>query len=204
MTAPAPQRLPRHLAIIMDGNGRWAEERGWPRYRGHAAGAKAVNRTVTACRELGIEVLTLYAFSEQNWARPEDEVTALMQLLHDYVHDERFEILDNGIRLTTIGDVDRLPSWVRSPLQALCEESKHNTGMILALALSYGGREEVVRSVQRLAVEVAEGRLAPDAIDEAAIAGGLYTAAWPDPDLVLRTSGEARLPGRWSDVEACR
>ncbi|MCB9526279.1 MAG: isoprenyl transferase [Myxococcales bacterium] len=185
--------MPRHLAIIMDGNGRWAEQRGLPRHQGHAAGAKAVNRTVTACRELGIEVLTLYAFSEQNWARPEDEVEALMQLLHDYVHDERFEILDNGIRLTTIGDVDRLPAWVRRPLQALCDESAGNRGMVLALALSYGGREEVVHSVRRLAAEVAAGRLDPAAIDEAAIARGLYTAQWPDPDLVLRTSGEARL-----------
>ncbi len=194
---PAPVkalgRLPRHLAIIMDGNGRWAEQRGLPRHAGHAAGAKAVNRTVRACRELGIEVLTLYAFSEQNWARPEDEVEALMQLLHDYVHDERFEILNNGIRLTTIGDVDRLPRWVSGPLRALCAESAKNEGMLLALALSYGGREEVLRSVQALAREVAAGRLAPEAIDEAALARGLYTAQWPDPDLVVRTSGEARL-----------
>lgn len=184
---------PRHVAIIMDGNGRWAEQRGLPRQAGHAAGAKAVNRIVRASRQLGLEVLTLYAFSEQNWARPEYEVDALMQLLHDYVRDERWEILDNGIRLTTIGEIDRLPRWVRGPLQALCAESANNQGMTLALALSYGSREEMVRSVQAVAREVAAGRLAPEAIDEAAIAGGLYTAGWPDPDLIIRTSGEERL-----------
>lgn len=191
--ARPPVEVPRHVAIIMDGNGRWAEERGLPRVAGHREGARAVNRTVRACRELGVEVLTLYAFSEQNWARPEDEVGALMQLLHDYVHEERFEILDNAIRLTTIGDVARLPAFVRIPLEALKAESAKNRGMTLALALSYGGREELVRSVRRLAHRVAAGELAPDAIDADAIEGGLYTAGWPAPDLMIRTSGEVRL-----------
>ena len=185
--------LPRHVAIIMDGNGRWAQQRDLPRREGHAAGAKTVNRIVRACPQLGIEVLTLYAFSEQNWSRPDYEVNALMQLLYDYVHEERWEILQNGIRLTTIGDVSRLPNWVRVPLETLCAESRDNEGMRLALALSYGGREEIVHSVRQLAHEVAAGRLDPADIDEPKIIAGLYTAGWPDPDLIIRTSGEKRL-----------
>jgi undecaprenyl diphosphate synthase len=185
--------LPRHIAIIMDGNGRWACNQGLPRVEGHRAGAKAVHRTVRACRELGIEALTLYAFSEQNWARPEPEVEALMHLLLEYVRAEREEILGNDIRLSAIGDLARLPPFVREPLFALMEESAGNQGMVLTLALSYGGREEIVRAARRVAREAAAGRLDPDDIDEAAFAAGLDTAGLPDPDLLIRTSGEVRV-----------
>ncbi len=185
--------LPRHIAIIMDGNGRWACNQGLPRVEGHRAGAKAVHRTVRACREIGIEALTLYAFSEQNWARPEPEVEALMHLLLEYVRTERQEILGNDIRLTAIGDLERLPPFVREPLFALMEESASNQGMVLTLALSYGGREEILRAARALAREAAAGRLDPADIDEAAFAAGLDTAGLPDPDLLIRTSGELRV-----------
>jgi len=193
--SPEPDggRVPRHVGIIMDGNGRWAARRGESRTAGHREGASAVNRTVRACRERGVEVLSLYAFSAQNWARPDTEVAALMQLLYDYVLGERSEIMDQGIRLCAIGDVQQLPPFVVGPLRALEAESRDNTGMILALALSYGSREELVRSARALAERVARGELDPADIDEAALAGGLDTAGWPDPDLVIRTGGEARL-----------
>jgi len=218
LEAPPPEVLPRHLAIIMDGNGRWAEQRGLPRPEGHAAGARTVNLIVRTCRELGIRHLTLYAFSAQNWGRPHLEVDALMHLLLDYVRGERMEILGNGIRLTTIGDIGALPEWVRGPLHMLCAESARNQGMTLTLALSYGGREELVRAVQQVAREVAAGRLAPADIDAEALAARLDTAGFPDPDLVVRTSGEERLsnfllwqsayaelyfsPVAWPDFEA--
>lgn len=216
---PARSGLPTHLAIIMDGNGRWAEQRGLPREEGHAAGAQTVNRVVRLCRELGVQHLTLYAFSAQNWGRPHLEVDALMHLLLDYVHDERSEILGNGIRLTTIGDIAALPEWVRGPLRALCAESAGNLGMTLTLALSYGGREELVRATRTLARQVAAGTLDPEAIDAAVLASALDTAHFPDPDLVVRTSGEERLsnfllwqsayaelyfsPVAWPDFDAC-
>ncbi len=185
--------LPRHLAIIMDGNGRWAEERSLPRVEGHRIGALAVHRTVRSCRELGIGYLTLYAFSAQNWARPSEEVGALMQLLLDYIHRERREILDNDIRLKTIGDTDNLPSFVRLPLRALISESANNRGMVLTLALSYGGREELVRAARTLAFQVDQGERLPDDIDAEAFEAALYTSGQPDPDLLIRTSGEERL-----------
>jgi len=184
---------PRHVAIIMDGNGRWAVERGLPRVEGHRAGADAVHRTVKACRELGLSHLTLYAFSEQNWRRPDTEVQALMQLLLEYVRRERAEILDNDIRLNAIGQIDRLPAFVRGPLRELMERSAGNRGMVLTLALSYGGREELVAATRRVAERVARGELAPDDIDEAALAGHLDTHDLPDPDLLIRTSGEERI-----------
>lgn len=177
----------------MDGNGRWAQARGLPRVEGHRAGAKTVNAVVRHCRELGVQALTLYAFSAQNWARPEDEVGALMTLLADYVRDERLEILHNNIRLTTIGAVDALPSFVRRPLDALCAESAGNQGMTLALALSYGGREEILQGVRRIASRVAEGGLQPAAIDASIFESSLYTHDLPPLDLLIRTSGEQRL-----------
>jgi len=186
-------QTPRHVAIIMDGNGRWALERGLPRVEGHRQGAKAVNRVVTACREMGVEVLTLYAFSEQNWGRPDQEVGLLMQLLHDYVRQERMEILGNGIRLTTIGDTSRLPVFVRIPLDALVAESAKNKGMRLVLALSYGGREELVDAVKAIARRVASGELIPEHVDQDTVADALHTSDWEDPELVIRTSGELRL-----------
>src|SRR5438874_8486628 len=142
MQAP-PEELPRHIAIIMDGNGRWAKRRGLPRIEGHRKGADSVREVTRAARELGVQALTLYAFSSQNWDRPLEEVRMLMALLRDYLVDERAEILDNGIRLTSIGNTERLPDFVREPLGELMEASKNNSGMVLCLALSYGGRDAI-------------------------------------------------------------
>ena len=184
---------PDHVAIIMDGNGRWAAARGAGRADGHRQGAEAVRRVVRAARELGIPVLTLYAFSAQNWQRPAAEVADLMRLLHRFVIEECAELAARGIRLTAIGDEARLPAFVRGPLAALCDATRANRGMTLCLALSYGGRESIVRAAQRLARAAVAGRLQPEAIDEAQLARALDTRALPPPDLVIRTSGEQRL-----------
>ncbi len=189
----APGPLPRHIAIIMDGNGRWAEARGRPRWEGHAYGAKSVREIVTAARENGIEALTLYAFSVQNWARPDVEVERLMTLLLDYLVDEQSTIMDNGIRLQGIGETDRLPAHVKKQLDYLSNLSKDNTAMVLTLALSYGGREEITEAVRVLATDVAEGRLAAGDVTEDAIESRLFTAGLPELDLIVRTSGEMRL-----------
>lgn len=189
----APTARLRHLGIIMDGNGRWASRRGQPRTAGHRRGADVVSAMVRGCRERGLEVLTLYAFSAQNWDRPDPEVAELMQLLYDYVLRERDEIMSNGIRLKAIGDVERLPDFVRGPLRALEAESADNQGMILSLALSYGSREEMVRATRLVGERVARGELDPATIDESTLAGMLYTTGWPDPDMIIRTGGECRL-----------
>ncbi len=183
----------RHVAIIMDGNGRWAQNRGLPRERGHEEGAESVRVVVRECRKRGLQSLTLYSFSTENWRRPATEVGALMSLLHRYVLQERSEIMEQGIRLRAIGDVDRLPLFVRMPLKALVAESAKNTGMNLNLALSYGGRAELVQAMQGIARDVRSGRLSPDQIDESLISQRLYTAGQPDPDLLIRTSGELRV-----------
>jgi undecaprenyl diphosphate synthase len=185
--------LPEHVAIIMDGNGRWAAARGGKRSDGHRQGAEAVRRVVRAARELGVRYLTLYAFSAQNWERPAAEVADLMQLLLRFVLQERAELNARGIRLTTIGDQTRLPAYVRGPIAALTEATRANRGMTLCLALSYGGRESIVRAAQRLARAAVEGRLAPEAIGEDHVARALDTRALPPPDLLIRTSGEQRL-----------
>jgi undecaprenyl diphosphate synthase len=187
------RNLPRHIGIIMDGNGRWAESRGEPREAGHKAGSDAVRRIVRVCRRLGIEALTLYAFSEQNWARPVTEVDALMGLLREFLLSERGEILDNSIRLVAIGDLGRLPEVVRDVLDPLRNASSSNGKMTLALALSYGGREEIAAAARQLAKEVAEGRLDPDAIDAKLLCARLPSLGVGDPDLILRTGGECRL-----------
>jgi undecaprenyl diphosphate synthase len=188
-----PSRLPKHLAVIMDGNGRWAEARGLPRAAGHRAGTEVVNSVVRWCRGWGLRHLTLYAFSEQNWGRPEEEVGALMSLLVEYVREQREEILERRIRLRVIGDEGRLPAWVRGPLRALVEESARNEGMTLTLALSYGGREELARAARLLAEAVAAGELRPEEVTEERLSARLYAPDLPDPDLILRTSGERRL-----------
>ena len=189
----SPGHLPRHIAIIMDGNGRWAELHGRPRLEGHAYGAKSVRKIVTAARDAGITALTLYAFSVQNWGRPRDEVERLMSLLLDYLVEERDEILDNGIRLQGIGEIERLPDGVRKQLSFLEESSTQNRDMVLTLALSYGGREEIVSVCRRIAEDVARGDLTPDAIDEKVIDGYMFTKDLPPLDLLIRTSGEMRL-----------
>ncbi len=194
----------RHVAIIMDGNGRWAQQRGLPRIAGHKQGAVAVRDTVRAARRLGLPALTLYAFSEQNWGRPLDEVSGLMQLLHDYVVDERSEILENGIRLRTIGNITRLPAFVRRPLESLIADSAHQSGMTLSLALSYGGRESITDAARSLLRAVAEGRLRPEDIDEDMVSAAMQTADLPPVDLIIRTSGERRISNflLWEGVHA--
>ncbi len=177
----------------MDGNGRWAEARGLPRLEGHRAGAESVRDITRAARELGIEALTLYAFSSQNWARPAAEVGGLMQLLRDYLIDERAEILDNAIRLDAIGDVERLPPLVREPLDELRAVSAANRGMTLTLALSYGGRESIARAVRAAVRDAVAGALRPEDVDVARFQGYLPTAGLPPLDLLIRTSGEQRI-----------
>jgi undecaprenyl diphosphate synthase len=179
--------LPRHVAIIMDGNGRWAETRGLDRVEGHRAGSESVRMVTREARRIGIEALTLYAFSSQNWARPPGEVAALMQLLHDFLESERREILDNGVRLEAIGEVERLPRFVRKRLDQVREESRGNSRMVLTLALSYDGREEIARAARR-AAEKRGSR-----IDQEALAAELWTAGLPPLDLLVRTSGERRI-----------
>lgn len=190
--------LPRHIAVIMDGNGRWAESRGLPRLSGHEEGANSVREITRACREKGVQALTLYSFSTENWKRPPDEVAGLMSLLARYLVEERAEILDNGVRLNAIGQVDKLPAPVRLALKELMHASRHNAqpgkpGMVLTLALSYGGRAEIVEAARTLAKQCQTGRLRPDAITEDMFSGALGTAGLPDPDLLIRTSGELRL-----------
>jgi undecaprenyl diphosphate synthase len=188
-----PTQLPRHVAIIMDGNGRWAQRRGLPRVEGHRRGAVAVRDVVRAAREIGLGAITLYAFSAQNWDRPPEEVATLMQLLRDYVIDERDEIMENDIRLIAIGDIDRLPAFVKDPLEGLMRESANNRAMTLCLALSYGGRESLVAAARELAGEVARGALKPEEITEEHVGGALQTSGLPQLDLLVRTSGEERL-----------
>ena len=194
MTQPSPNaRLPRHIAIIMDGNGRWAKSRGLARVAGHEAGAESVRAIVRACRKKGVEALTLYSFSTENWRRPPSEVGALMTLLRQYVLQERREILDQGIQLRAIGQIERLPLLVRTPLRALVRESRDNNDMVLNLALSYGARAEIVAAVQAIARDVERGRIKPGDIGEDVIGSHLSTAGLPDPDLLIRTSGEHRI-----------
>ena len=181
------------MAIIMDGNGRWAQARGLPRIDGHREGAEAVRRTTRACRRLGLPALTLYAFSEQNWNRPPDEVQALMELLRDYVINERSEIMDNGIRLTAIGRRDRLPQWVLEPLEELIKASETNQDMELCLAISYGGREELTSAIQQLGDRMMSGNLKPQEVDPGLVDGLLWTCHLPPLDFLVRTSGELRL-----------
>ncbi len=181
--------LPRHVAVIMDGNGRWAGLRGLPRLAGHRAGSESVRAVTRTARRIGIEALTLYAFSAENWGRPEDEVAGLMQLLAEYLASEREEIMANGVRLNAIGDLDRLPALVRVGLDALRAESAANRGMVLTLALSYGGRQEIVQAARRAAA--AAGRSAD--LSAADIERELWTAGLPELDLLVRTSGERRI-----------
>jgi undecaprenyl diphosphate synthase len=180
--------LPRHVAIIMDGNGRWAEARGLPRVAGHREGAESVRAVAREARQLGIPALTLYAFSSQNWSRPLDEVQSLMALLAEFLDSERREILDNGIRLRAAGEIARLPAEVRARLEALSAASRGNQGMALTLALSYDGREEIAQAARRAA-----RRLRPDEIDVAALESELWTSGLPELDLLVRTSGERRI-----------
>jgi len=188
-----PGNLPRHIAIIMDGNGRWARERGKTRITGHRQGAESVRAITTACARKGIGQLTLYAFSTENWKRPRSEINALMRLLRRYLVAERRTILDNNIRFTTIGRTKELPEAVQEEIREAERLSCDNSGMVLCLALSYGSRREITDAARKLAIDAKAGKVAPDTITEDCFAGYLDTAGMPDPDLVIRTAGEMRL-----------
>ncbi len=185
--------IPRHIAIIMDGNGRWASERTLPRTEGHRNGAEAVRRVTEACGELGVEYLTLYAFSSENWRRPEAEVTALMGLLQQFLSTKTPEMVEQNIRLQAIGRLHDLPQSCQDELHQAIEKTASNTGLTLILALSYGGREEIVDGVKSLIESVERGHLDKGMIDTEVFGKHLYTRYFPDPDLLIRTSGEMRL-----------
>lgn len=188
-----PENLPRHVAVIMDGNGRWAKNRGLNRVQGHRKGAESVREIVRTSRELGIPFLTLYAFSEENWTRSPREIRALMSLLNRFLKKEEPDLLKQGIRLRTIGDTDKLPEETRRRIHEVVAHTAVNRGMVLTLALSYGGRQEILRAVQRVALEVAAGRTAPSDMTLERFSSYLDTSGMPDPDLLIRTSGELRV-----------
>jgi undecaprenyl diphosphate synthase len=185
--------VPAHIGIIMDGNGRWATARGLPRIFGHRAGAEAVRRVVEAACELGVRVLTLYAFSWENWDRPHEEIHELMGLLDEFIKGEARTLHANQIRLRAIGRIDQLPAGTLGNLHRLVGETADYDRMTLVLALSYGGRQEIVDAVRRLVALAQHGGLQPEQVDEALISRLLYTAQLPDPDLIIRTSGEQRI-----------
>ena len=186
-------KLPRHIAIIMDGNGRWAKERGLTRNRGHREGVNSVREITRECAGLGIKQLTLYAFSAENWKRPKTEVNFLMRMLARFLVRERKEIMDNNIRLAAIGRLHELPKGVQKELRETIEMSKDNKGMTLCLALNYGGRTEIADAAARIAVDVKNGGIKPADITEEMFDGYLYTSGMPEPDLLIRTSGEMRI-----------
>jgi undecaprenyl diphosphate synthase len=188
-----PEKLPRHIAVIMDGNGRWAQQRSLPRIAGHQAGVEAVRQTVETCRELGVPVLTLYAFSRENWQRPKWEVKALMGLLSQYLRSEIKKLKQNDIALRAIGNLDQLPDKVRELLARAEEQTAVCRAMVLNLALSYSGRSEIIRAVRNLVQDVRQGKVEAEGIDEVLFEKYLYTQGLPDPDLLIRTSGEYRL-----------
>jgi undecaprenyl diphosphate synthase len=185
--------LPAHVAIIMDGNGRWAKKRLLNRIKGHEKGAETVKTIVRTCRELGIPVLTLYAFSTENWQRPKAEVAALMILLKKFLESQQKEMTDKNIRLNAIGQLDRLPEDVYQVLQQVMDLTRENDGLLLNLALSYGSRAEIVKMVKEIAQKTKDGLLNPDSITPELVSEHLYTRGMPDPDLLIRTSGEMRI-----------
>jgi len=186
-------KLPTHVAVIMDGNGRWAKKHFLSRIKGHEKGSEAVRTIVRACREFGIAYLTLYAFSTENWQRPKSEVDALMALLIKFLKSEQKELLENDIRLHAIGQIKRLPADVQQALRETMELTHKNSGLQLNLALSYGSRAEIVRMVRQIAQKSKNGQIDPAGIDEEIVARHLYTKGIPDPDLLIRTSGEMRI-----------
>jgi undecaprenyl diphosphate synthase len=192
------ERFPRHIAVIMDGNGRWAVQRGLERVRGHQQGARTVRDIVTECARLrtshgGPDLLTLYSFSLENWKRPTGEVSFLMQMYIDYLRQERPTMMEHNIRFRQIGRMENLPDPVLDEVSITLDQTKNNSGLTLVLALNYGSRAEITDAVRAIAEEVQAGRLAPEAIDEETISRHLYTADMPDPDLLIRTAGEMRI-----------
>lgn len=188
-----PERRPRHIAIIMDGNGRWAERQNLPRLAGHQRGVDSVRRTTEEAARLKIEQLTLYCLSSENWKRPQTEINFLMHLLERYMIEERATIMDNNVRVRMLGRRDDIPEQVLHELDRTIEMSQTNTGLWLNLAINYGGRAEIVDAVRAIGRRVQRGELTPQEIDESTIASHLYTSAAPDPDLVIRTAGEMRI-----------
>lgn len=192
MTQPN-QETPRHIAIIMDGNGRWANTRGLPRAEGHRAGAESVREAVETCRQIGVDYLTLYAFSSENWSRPKKEVDALMKLLERFLREKLPEMLKQNVRLHAIGRLQMLPDKCRKQIDRAIASTQDNTGLNLVLALSYGSREEITDATRSIAIKVAAGEIDPNQIDNELFASHLSTADIPDPDLLIRTSGESRI-----------
>jgi undecaprenyl diphosphate synthase len=188
-----PAKMPAHIAIIMDGNGRWAKKRLFNRVLGHEQGVNVVVDTVHACHDMGISVLTLYAFSTENWQRPQMEVTALMFLLKKFLKSQLPDMMENHIRLNAIGEIERLPDDVRSLLYDTMKITENHQEMLLNLALSYGGRTEIVQMAQQIARKAQNGEIRPEDITEETVANHLYTKGMPDPDMIIRTSGEMRI-----------
>jgi undecaprenyl diphosphate synthase len=188
-----PEKIPKHVAIIMDGNGRWARQKAMNRVIGHEEGTESVRVVVRTSREIGIKWLTLYAFSEENWKRPKYEISALMTILKRFLKSELKEMQENGIRLTTIGRTAKLPDDIRNLIEDTITKTAGNTNMTLTLALSYGGRQEIFDAVQKIAKRIVSGDIQPSDINEGLISDFLYTAGMPDPDLLIRTSGEYRV-----------
>ena len=186
-------QLPRHIAIIMDGNGRWAKERGLPRVAGHRAGVEALRNVISTCSNLGIEVLTLYAFSTENWKRPQEEVDALMKLLVEYLRAELNEMHQNGVRIRAIGRTKELPLFDQQEIERAEQLTRDNRGLKVNMALNYGGRQELADAAQAIARKVKAGELRPESITPEVVSQHLYTTGYPDPDLLIRTGGETRL-----------
>jgi len=189
----APRQIPRHVAIIMDGNGRWAQASGLSRVEGHAEGARAVRETVRACRKEGVEFLTLYAFSVANWGRPRAEVKALMSLLLDFAEREKQELFDQDVRLQVVGDIDELPIQTRHAVESASRYTQSCRGMTLSLALSYGGRADIVNAARALAIRAASGQILPEEITEDTLQSHMSTSGLPPVDLLIRTGGERRV-----------
>ena len=185
--------IPTHVAVIMDGNGRWAQGRSLPRPLGHAAGMGAVREAVEACLATGVEVLTLFAFSQENWQRPADEIAALMNLLEEYIQKEMSDLRERRVAVRFLGELDRLVPSAREAVERIVATTAGGDALALNICVSYGSRAEITRAARLLAEDVASGRIKPEQVDEEALARRLYTAGWPDPDLLIRTSGEQRI-----------
>lgn len=187
------ENLPKHIGVIMDGNGRWAKKRGLPRSAGHQAGADTLKKIVTECNNIGIKYITVYAFSTENWKRPKDEVDFLMNLLLSYLRDSERTLAKENVVIRAIGSREELTEEIRAQIKKTEEFTKNNTGIVMNIALNYGSREELVRAAQKLAKRVQDGEIAPQDITEDMISSELYTSGQPDPDLIIRTSNELRL-----------
>ena len=185
--------VPKHIAIIMDGNGRWAKKRFLPRIAGHIKGAEVLRKTVRFSGEMGLEYLTLYAFSEDNWKRPEEEVQGLITILRNFLAENTKEMVENNVRVNIFGHIEDWPKDIQEELRKICDMSRSNTGIVLNVALNYGGRTEIVDAVKKIAGQVKDGLLSVEDINERIVSDAMYTAGIPDPDLLIRTSGEMRI-----------